>query len=105
MNELLPDHGITWDGSLPDNGWEGLLEAGFIPIECRAGDLLVFCGEIDHLSLPNTSQLPRHTFQLHLVEGPNEGIVWSNLNWLQYPNSKQFVRLRDQQEQGEDQQL
>jgi hypothetical protein len=27
-------------------------------------------GELDHLSLPNYSELPRHTFQLHAVEGP-----------------------------------
>ena len=56
----------------------------------------VFPGTLDHLSLPNYSKKSRHTFQLHLVEGPcNEGIygekigaehgvTWSKGNWLQY---------------------
>lgn len=81
---------VHWDGGLPTTS---LLEEGFIPIEVKAGDLVTFCGTLDHLSLPNFSNLPRHTFQLHLVEGPNEGITWSSENWLQYPESDKFVRL------------
>ena len=80
---------VTWDGSLPSS----LLEEGFVPIEVKAGDLVTFCGTLDHLSLPNFSNLPRHTFQLHLVEGPREGITWSPENWLQYPPGEQFISL------------
>mmetsp|Transcript_18676 Transcript_18676/g.20554 ORF Transcript_18676/g.20554 Transcript_18676/m.20554 type:complete len:99 (-) Transcript_18676:57-353(-) len=48
-------------------------------------DLVVFCGTLDHFSLPNFSPHQRHTFQLHLVEGPTTaGITWSPENWLQY---------------------
>ena len=89
----------AWDGMLPErwdpvtDGCEGLFEAGFLPVECEAGDLLVFAGELDHLSLPNYSSLPRHTFQLHAVEGPAAGITWSPDNWLQYPNSREFPLL------------
>jgi len=101
--EELYEHNVSWDGGLPGQKEEGddtdvvqsLLDVGFIPIECRAGDLLAFCGELDHLSLPNTSDSPRHTFQLHLVEGPSRGVVWSKWNWLQYPNGKPFARLKD----------
>lgn len=95
MKELITDHStIPWDGGLPGDGSpEALFDAGFLPIECKAGDLLAFSGELDHLSLPNTSQSQRHTFQLHLVEGPSQGVVWSEFNWLQYPAHKSFLRL------------
>ena len=89
----------AWDGMFP-HGWdpithscEGLFQAGFLPVECEAGDLLVFAGELDHLSLPNYSNLPRHTFQLHAIEGPAAGITWSPDNWLQYPDSQEFPPL------------
>jgi phytanoyl-CoA hydroxylase len=77
-----------WEGAMPDGSWpppcEGLFAAGFVPVECKAGDLVCFPGTLDHLSLPNLSASPRHTYQLHLVEGPNEGVTWSSENWLQY---------------------
>ena len=64
-----------------------LLRLGWLPLECQAGDLLIFYGTLDHLSLPNTSpSAPRHTFQLHIVEG-GCGVTWSPSNWLQYPQS------------------
>ena len=81
---------VNWDGGLPSTS---LLDEGFIPIEVKAGDLVTFCGTLDHLSLPNFSNLPRHTFQLHLVEGPKEGIAWSPENWLQYPKDDKFIQL------------
>lgn len=98
MKDLYEDS-VTWDGSLPGSGSvDDLLQAGFIAIPCQPGDLLVFNGELDHLSLPNSSPDARHTFQLHLVEG--KGITWSSSNWLQYENpSRAFPRLRDGLEQ------
>lgn len=108
--EELYNHEVTWDGGLPgkeegagedeatndNDNIESLLEAGFVPVECKAGDLLCFCGELDHLSLPNRSDEPRHTFQLHLIEGPNENVVWSKYNWLQYSSGKPFPRMAEQ---------
>lgn len=136
MVQLFHDPTVPWDGSIPTNSsvntttaittpdtvldsdrytYEALLQAGFVPIECKAGDLLAFTGTLDHLSLGNSctnslrpstllsndniqssfSSLPssRHTFQLHIVEGPSQGIEWSKYNWLQYPNNEPFVRL------------
>ncbi|GMI46931.1 hypothetical protein TrCOL_g8442 [Triparma columacea] len=84
-----------WEGKLPEDSWpppsEGLFAAGFVPVECEAGDLVVFPGTLDHLSLPNYSSKPRHTFQLHMVEGPGGGRKWSSSNWLQYGGGKEFV--------------
>ena len=109
MEELVPPkdggngvgHEVLWDGSLPGGDKEvdiaerynALEKAGFVPVECKAGDLLAFCGELDHLSLANFSDQPRHTFQLHLVEGPAESVVWSKSNWLQYEDGRQFQSL------------
>jgi len=88
--------GWEWEGKMPD-GWEppsaGLQEKGFAPLECEVGDLVVIHGQIDHLSLPNKNEKPRETFQLHLVEGPAEGITWSKRNWLQYPEGREFPSL------------
>ncbi|KAL3924589.1 MAG: hypothetical protein SGILL_000959, partial [Bacillariaceae sp.] len=94
-----PEH-LTWEGGLPR--WVDVLDsakseeqfASFVPVEVKAGDLVVFCGTLDHFSLPNFSKLPRHTFQLHLVEGPNAGVEWAPQNWLQYPMGKTFLQLR-----------
>jgi Protein involved in biosynthesis of mitomycin antibiotics/polyketide fumonisin len=88
-----------WVGKIPKvdgmTPWDGLLECGFIPVECKAGDLVVFPGELDHLSLPNVSERPRHTFQLHLVEGEGAGVTWAESNWLQYPKGMKFMRLNE----------
>lgn len=88
--ETVSDQGLDaapWEGSVPND----LLDAGFIPIECHAGDLLAFCGETDHLSLANASDFSRHTFQLHIVDACDS--QWSRYNWLQYPDKKSFAPL------------
>lgn len=87
-----------WEGKMPD-GWappasKGLREKGFLPLECKVGDLVVIHGQVDHLSLPNTSDKKRDTFQLHLVEGPTQGVKWHEGNWLQYPAGKTFPSLK-----------
>eukprot|EP00927_Polykrikos_kofoidii_P047338 TRINITY_DN41447_c0_g1_i1.p1 TRINITY_DN41447_c0_g1~~TRINITY_DN41447_c0_g1_i1.p1 ORF type:complete len:395 (+),score=70.96 TRINITY_DN41447_c0_g1_i1:78-1187(+) len=83
----------AWEGKMPEGSEppsKGMYDAGFQPVECKAGDLVVIHGEVDHLSLPNFSEKQRHTFQLHLIEGPTQGITWSPRNWLQYPAGKSF---------------
>ena len=85
-----------WEGALPElpePGAKGAAAAGFVPCEVKAGDLVVIHGAVDHLSLPNTSEEPRHTFQLHLVEGPGAGVTWHPRNWLQLPGGKPFPAL------------
>lgn len=64
---------------------------GFVPLPVAAGDLVVFPGTLDHLSLPNSSPQARHTFQLHMVEGPP--VEWAAENWLQYPPRSAFPQL------------
>lgn len=87
-----------WEGSLPKASWpppcDGLFEVGFVPVECNAGDLVVFSGLLDHLSLPNYSCKQRHTFQLHLVEGSRR-VQWAECNWLQYPDDQPFLSVSE----------
>lgn len=100
MDQIADAINVPWDGTVPEGGYEALLEAGFVPVECKPGDLLAFNGQLDHLSLPNFSNKPRHTFQLHMVEGPGAGVTWSKYNWLQYPPNLPFMRLLDGAENG-----
>jgi phytanoyl-CoA hydroxylase len=95
MEDIEGAKQVPWNGAVPSGGYDALFEAGFVPVECKAGDLLAFNGELDHLSLPNFSDKPRHTFQLHLVEGEKAGVTWSKGNWLQYPPDLPFMRLLD----------
>jgi phytanoyl-CoA hydroxylase len=97
---------VTWEGGLPkhvqtlstlhesnsanNDPLQSLIFDSFVPVEVNAGDLVVFCGTLDHYSLPNFSSLPRHTFQLHLIEGPKAGVEWSPKNPLQYPKESHF---------------
>ena len=89
FKQLEDDGSVGWEGKLPEN----LKDKGFIPVPCKAGDLLAFVGTLDHLSLPNRSSKARHTFQLHCVEGEKENVAWSKENWLQYPEGVPFMEL------------
>lgn len=85
-----------WEGKMPPDSEapsEGLKSRGFCAVPCKAGDLVVIHGQVDHLSLANRSAKHRETFQLHLIEGPGEGITWSDKNWLQYPPGSSFPAL------------
>ena len=79
-----------WEGKESEGAAE-LSARGFVPLPVNAGDLVMFPGTLDHLSLPNTSPNARHTFQLHMVE--SDGVEWASSNWLQYPQGKAFPHL------------
>jgi len=84
---------LPWDGAMPkgETPEAGVRAAGFEPLPVRAGDLVLIHGAVDHLSLANTSGCSRHTFQLHLVEGPNSGVQWAKSNWLQLPDDSDIL--------------
>jgi len=79
----------AWEGEMPA-GVRCPSELGFVPLPAEEGDLVVIHGQLDHLSMPNTSEESRHTFQLHLVEGADANVHWCEDNWLQYPAGKPF---------------
>lgn len=80
---------VPWEGSDVDEG--DLAARGYAAVPAAAGTLVVFAGTLDHLSLPNTSPLPRHTFQLHVVE--SAGTAWHAANWLQTDRVGGFLPL------------
>jgi len=92
----IESEAMSWEGKLPPGSEppsKGLQDKGFVPLECARGDLVVIHGQIDHLSLANSSDAPRETYQLHLIEGPQAGVSWGHRNWLQYPVSRPFPSL------------
>mmetsp|Transcript_25838 Transcript_25838/g.80501 ORF Transcript_25838/g.80501 Transcript_25838/m.80501 type:complete len:332 (+) Transcript_25838:226-1221(+) len=83
---------IPWEGN--DMTATQAAARGYIPAPARAGDLVVIAGTLDHLSLPNLSPSPRHTFQLHVVE--SDGVRWHPANWLQTERPGGFLALVDE---------
>mmetsp|Transcript_16759 Transcript_16759/g.27796 ORF Transcript_16759/g.27796 Transcript_16759/m.27796 type:complete len:339 (-) Transcript_16759:448-1464(-) len=87
-----PPAAAVWEGGLPSSV-SCPSELGFVPLPVARGDLVLIHGQLDHLSMPNTSAESRHSFQLHLVEGNEAGTCWSTKNWLQYPPGKPFPKF------------
>ena len=89
------EQSCPWEGKMPEgeDQEDAVKKAGFVPLTCEKGDLVLIHGQVDHLSLANTSGASRHTFQLHLVEGPRQGVQWCKRNWMQYPPGETFPEL------------
>lgn len=67
----------------------------FVPLECKAGTLVVLHGANVHFSYENTSPQSRHAYSMHVVEGtPNT--AWAADNWLQRVPEFPFVPLYDE---------
>jgi phytanoyl-CoA hydroxylase len=62
----------------------------FIPIEARKGSLVIFHGNLVHMSDENKSDKPRHVYTFHVVDNHS---YWSEENWLQYPDDTNFDTL------------
>ena len=90
--ELLTNEELLPDDPLRETLRE-LRARGYESLPVGPGDLVIFLGTLDHLSLPNSSPQPRHTFQLHAVDGPDAGVAWSERNWLQYASGAPFPSI------------
>ena len=53
---------------------------GLVPLEAKAGDLVVLHGQLPHMSAANRSPRSRQAYTLHLTDG---AAAWSPDNWLQ----------------------
>jgi len=62
--------------SLSDQAWP--IETG-IPVEVKAGSLVVFQGQLPHYSAPNRSDKSRQAFTLHVTDGRTK---YASQNWL-----------------------
>ncbi|KNC81189.1 hypothetical protein SARC_06472 [Sphaeroforma arctica JP610] len=76
----------------PDPKTEG---DSYVPLMMKAGDAVFLHGAFMHKSYANKSGKARHSFQLHLVEGPSGGAQWSEGNWLQYPPGQSFAQFEN----------
>ncbi|URE04051.1 Phytanoyl-CoA dioxygenase (PhyH) [Musa troglodytarum] len=53
----------------------------FVPLEVKAGSLVVIHGDLIHQSFENKSPNSRHALSLHVVD--TNGHVWATDNWIQ----------------------
>ncbi|CAH9064646.1 unnamed protein product [Cuscuta epithymum] len=52
----------------------------FVPIEVKAGTLVVIHGDLIHQSFENKSGKSRHAYSVHIVD--TDGCKWSEDNWI-----------------------
>ena len=60
-----------------DTPWE---ESKLVPLEAKAGTMVVLHGLLPHMSFANRSARTRHAYTMHLIEGQADYPEW---NWLQ----------------------
>lgn len=77
MRRFLKDkNGSRFDGESPTYDY-----AMFVPLEVKAGSLVLIDGNLVHQSFENTSHKSRHAYSIHAVE--TDGCSWAAENWLQ----------------------
>lgn len=52
----------------------------FVPVEVKAGSLVVIHGDLIHQSFENQSPQSRHAYSLHVVD--TDGCKWAEDNWI-----------------------
>jgi phytanoyl-CoA hydroxylase len=62
---------------------------GGIPVECEKGSLVLIHHALVHYSEENKSQLSRHAYSIHVVDGSPE-VRYPEDNWLQRPPDLPF---------------
>jgi hypothetical protein len=56
--------------------------ARFVPLECTKGSCVVLHGSYVHMSKENTSDISRHAYSLHFIEG--DGAEYPRDNWYDF---------------------
>ncbi|KAB2620019.1 hypothetical protein D8674_036979 [Pyrus ussuriensis x Pyrus communis] len=69
------EDGVTFDRPSPEYD-----QKDFVPIEVKAGSLVVIHGDLIHQSFENQSSKSRHAYSLHVVD--TDGCRWSQDNWI-----------------------
>ncbi|VVA39167.1 PREDICTED: phytanoyl-CoA dioxygenase [Prunus dulcis] len=67
--------GVTFDRPSPVYD-----QKDFVPIEVKAGSLVVIHGDLIHQSFENQSSKSRHAYSLHVVD--TDGCKWARDNWI-----------------------
>jgi phytanoyl-CoA hydroxylase len=69
------EDGVTFDRPSPDYDHKD-----FVPIEVKAGSLVVIHGDLIHQSFENQSSKSRHAYSFHVVD--TDGCKWAENNWI-----------------------
>jgi phytanoyl-CoA hydroxylase len=69
-------------------------QSKFIPVEVKAGSLVLIDGLVAHKSEPNTSTTSRHAYTFHVVD-KRDDTPWPTTNWLQETDTYKFPFLFD----------
>ncbi|GAB2296964.1 hypothetical protein Dimus_031068 [Dionaea muscipula] len=69
------DDGVYFDRPSPSYD-----QKNFVPIEVKAGSLVVIHGDLIHQSFENQSSTSRHAYSLHVVD--TDGCSWAEDNWI-----------------------
>ncbi|KAL8112264.1 hypothetical protein AgCh_019821 [Apium graveolens] len=72
---IRDDNGVHFDRPSPSYD-----QKDFIPIEVKAGSLVVIHGDLIHQSFENKSSKSRHAYSLHVVD--TDGCKWAAENWI-----------------------
>ncbi|RVX12459.1 Phytanoyl-CoA dioxygenase [Vitis vinifera] len=68
------DEGVYFDQPSPSYD-----DKDFVPVEVKAGSLVVLHGDLIHQSFENQSPKSRHAYSLHVVD--TDGCKWAQENW------------------------
>lgn len=69
------EQGVSFDRPSPSYD-----QKDFVPIEMKAGSLIVIHGDLIHQSFENHSTKSRHAYSLHVVD--TDGCKWLEDNWI-----------------------
>ncbi|XP_008809811.1 phytanoyl-CoA dioxygenase [Phoenix dactylifera] len=72
---IRDENGVHFDRPLPSFD-----RKEFVPIEVKAGSLVVIHGDLIHQSFENKSSSSRHALSLHVVD--TDGFIWAKDNWI-----------------------
>ncbi|KAK2635399.1 hypothetical protein Ddye_030191 [Dipteronia dyeriana] len=72
---LRGENGVYFDRPSPTYD-----QKDFVPIEVKAGSLVVIHGDLIHQSFENQSSKSRHAYSLHVVD--TDGCKWVPENWI-----------------------
>ncbi|KAF7808737.1 phytanoyl-CoA dioxygenase [Senna tora] len=71
---LRDENGVKFDRPSPSYD-----QKDFVPIEVKAGSLVIIHGDLIHQSFENQSPKSRHAYSLHVVD--TDGCTWAPENW------------------------
>lgn len=69
------ENGVHFDKPFPSFD-----QGDFVPVEVKAGSLVVIHGDLVHQSFENQSSKSRHAYSLHIVD--TVGCKWAEDNWI-----------------------